>query len=68
VDDEAVAAVPQVGLKPRKGSVVRVRWVVAVLVVLALLVAWVAYADLNHSPVTRCAPGTVRVHGACIQT
>ena len=48
-------------------SVVWVRWIVAVLVVLALLVAWVVLADLNRGPATSCAPGTVRVHGACIQ-
>jgi hypothetical protein len=48
--------------------VVRVRWIIAVLVVLALLVTWVVFAELHRGPVTRCAAGTVRVHGACIQT
>jgi hypothetical protein len=46
----------------------RVRWVVAVLVVSALLVAWVVFAELHRGPGIRCPAGTVRVHAACIQT
>jgi hypothetical protein len=56
------------GLMPSIGSVVRVRWLIAVFVVLALLVTWVVFAELHRGPATRCAPGTVRVRGACIQT
>jgi hypothetical protein len=48
--------------------VVRVRWVVAVLVVVALLVVWVVFAEMDHSPVTKCPAGSVRMHSKCIQT
>ena len=51
-----------------EGSVVRVRWIIAVVAVLALLVAWVVLADLNRGPVAKCGPGAIRVHGTCIQT
>jgi hypothetical protein len=56
------------GVVPSVGRVLRVRWIIAVLVVLALLVTWVVFAELHHGPVPGCAPGTVRVHGTCIQT
>jgi hypothetical protein len=46
----------------------RVRWIIAVVAVLALVVAWVVFADLNHGRVTRCPAGTVRVHENCVQT
>jgi hypothetical protein len=45
-----------------------VRWIIAVLVVLALIVAWVVLATMKHGPVTECPPGTIRVHGTCIHT
>jgi hypothetical protein len=51
-----------------KGTVVRVRWVVAVVVVVALLVAWVVVAEMDHRSVAKCAPGAVRIHEKCIQT
>ncbi len=66
----ALAAPRQIGtLKASLTALPWMKWVIAGVIVVALLVAWVVVSlTVDRGPVTACPSGSVRVREHCIPT